>query len=152
MRGKLAAHLLTEANEVRILGFSFPETDGYIKYLLSLGAMRAPHLKQRAPHLKQLDVLFYSRELNSAVTVDDALHGNGGRRGVLPDELVDAVARERPAGPAGLGRLEQGCVPVAAVPGARPRRGGVRDRPRYKPSSACDPRRTRRRVSAPDFW
>ena len=47
--------------------------------------------------------------------VDDALHGNGGRRGVLPDELVDAVACERPAGPAGLGRLEQGCVPVAAV-------------------------------------
>ena len=43
---KLAAHLLAEANEVRILGFSFPETDGYIKYLLSLGAMRAPHLKQ----------------------------------------------------------------------------------------------------------
>ena len=41
--------------------------------------------------------------------------GNGGRRGVLPDELVDAVACERPAGPAGLGRLEQGCVPVAAV-------------------------------------
>ena len=24
--------------------------------------------------------------------------------------------------------------------------------PRYKPSSVCDPRRTRRRVSAPDFW
>ena len=47
--------------------------------------------------------------------VDDALHGNGGGRGVLPDELVDAVACERPAGPAGLGRLEQGCVPVAAV-------------------------------------
>ena len=23
---------------------------------------------------------------------------------------------------------------------------------RYRPSSACDPRRTRRRVSAPDFW
>ena len=49
--------------------------------------------------------------------VDDALHGDGGGRGVLPDELVDAVARERPAGPAGLGRLEQGCVPVAAVAG-----------------------------------
>ena len=49
--------------------------------------------------------------------VDDALHGNGGRRGVLPDEFVDAVVRERPAGPAGLGRLEQGCVPVATVPG-----------------------------------
>lgn len=43
---KLAVHLLTEANEVRILGFSFPETDGYVKYLLSLGAMRAPHLKR----------------------------------------------------------------------------------------------------------
>ena len=43
---KLAVHLLTKANEVRILGFSFPETDGYMKYLLSLGAMRAPHLKQ----------------------------------------------------------------------------------------------------------
>ena len=31
------------------------------------------------------------------------------------------------------------------------RRAGE-DRPRYKPSSACDPRRTRRRVSAPDCW
>ena len=47
--------------------------------------------------------------------VDDAFHGNGGEGGVLPDELVDAVARERPAGPAGLGRLKQGSVPVAAV-------------------------------------
>lgn len=43
---QLAAHLLTGANKVRILGFSLPETDGYMKYLLSLGAMRAPHLKQ----------------------------------------------------------------------------------------------------------
>ena len=43
---KLAVHLLTRANEVRVLGFSLPETDGYVKYLLSLGAMRAPHLKQ----------------------------------------------------------------------------------------------------------
>ena len=42
--------------------------------------------------------------------VDDAFHGDGGGRGVLPDELVDAVAGERPAGPAGLGRLEEGCV------------------------------------------
>lgn len=42
---ELAVHLLTEANEIRILGFSFPETDGYMKYLLALGAMRAPHLK-----------------------------------------------------------------------------------------------------------
>ena len=49
--------------------------------------------------------------------VDDAFHGNAGQGGVLPDELVDAVARERPAGPAGLRRLEQGCVPVAAVLG-----------------------------------
>ena len=49
--------------------------------------------------------------------VDDALHGDGGGRGVLPDELVDAVAGERPAGPAGLGRLEQGCVPVAVMAG-----------------------------------
>ena len=49
--------------------------------------------------------------------VDDALHGDGGGRGVLPDELVDAVAGERPAGPAGPGRLEEGCVPVVAVPG-----------------------------------
>ena len=49
--------------------------------------------------------------------MDDAFHGDGGGRGVLPDELVDAVAGERPAGPAGLGRLEQGCVPVAVVAG-----------------------------------
>ena len=42
---ELAVHLLNEANEIRILGFSFPETDGYMKYLLALGAMRAPHLK-----------------------------------------------------------------------------------------------------------
>jgi len=43
---ELAVQLLTEANEIRILGFSFPETDGYVKYLLALGAMRAPHLKR----------------------------------------------------------------------------------------------------------
>ena len=49
--------------------------------------------------------------------VDDAFHGDGGGRGVLPDELVDAVAGKRSAGPAGLGRLEQGCVPVVAVVG-----------------------------------
>ena len=49
--------------------------------------------------------------------VDDALHGDGGGCGVLADELVDAVAREWPAGPAGLGRPEQGCVPVVAVAG-----------------------------------
>ena len=49
--------------------------------------------------------------------VDDALHGDGGGRGVLADELVDAVAGKRPAGPAGLGRLEPGCIPVAAVAG-----------------------------------
>ena len=49
--------------------------------------------------------------------VDDALHGDGGEGGVLPDEFVDAVACELPAGPAGLRRLEQGCVPIAAVPG-----------------------------------
>lgn len=42
---QLAVALLTEANEIRILGFSFPETDGYVKYLLSLGVMRAPHVK-----------------------------------------------------------------------------------------------------------
>ena len=57
--------------------------------------------------------------------VDDALHGDGGEGGVLPDEFVDAVAREWPAGPAGLRRLEQGCFPVAAVPGELARIGAT---------------------------
>jgi hypothetical protein len=43
---RLAVHMLRGANEVRILGFSFPQSDGYIRYLLSLGAMRAEHLKR----------------------------------------------------------------------------------------------------------
>ena len=45
------------------------------------------------------------------------LQGDAGQGGALAHELVDAVARERPAGPAGPGRLEQGRFPVAAVPG-----------------------------------
>ena len=49
--------------------------------------------------------------------VYDAFRGDGGEGGVLADELVDAVAGERPAGPAGPGRLEQGRVPVVAVRG-----------------------------------
>ena len=43
--------------------------------------------------------------------------GMAAREAYFRTSFVDAVARERPAGPEGLGRLEQGCVPVAAVPG-----------------------------------
>lgn len=50
--------------------------------------------------------------------MDDAFHGNSGEGGVLPHELVDAVAREtRPACPASLGRPEQGRFSIVAVRG-----------------------------------
>ena len=60
----------------------------------------------------------------------------------------DLDNRQRPIPPPrrvlGAGRVQDQRV-------SELRRAGE-DRPRYKPSSACDPRRTRRRVSAPDFW
>ena len=59
----------------------------------------------------------------------------------------DLDNRQRPIPPPrvlGAGRVQDQRV-------SKLRRAGE-DRPRYKPSSACDPRRTRRRVSAPDFW
>jgi hypothetical protein len=42
-----AAHnLLSSANEIRIIGYSLPVADAYIKYLLKSAVVTSPHLKQ----------------------------------------------------------------------------------------------------------
>ncbi|MGE5574109.1 MAG: SIR2 family protein [Bacteroidota bacterium] len=40
-----ALRLLQEANYIRILGYSLPESDEYVRYLLKSAAIKAPHLK-----------------------------------------------------------------------------------------------------------
>lgn len=42
---KQAFDLLREANHIRIIGYSLPTADSYVKYLLKSAAMAAPHLK-----------------------------------------------------------------------------------------------------------
>jgi hypothetical protein len=42
---KLAFELLAEANHIRIIGYSLPTADAYVKYLLKAAVIRAPHLK-----------------------------------------------------------------------------------------------------------
>lgn len=42
---KLAYKVLSEANHIRILGYSLPITDAYVKYLLRSAAIDSPHLK-----------------------------------------------------------------------------------------------------------
>jgi hypothetical protein len=42
---KLAFGLLAEANHVRVIGYSLPTADAYVKYLLKAAVIHAPHLK-----------------------------------------------------------------------------------------------------------
>lgn len=42
---RVAYQVLSEATQIRILGYSLPATDSYIRYLLEATAMKAPHLK-----------------------------------------------------------------------------------------------------------
>jgi len=42
---KRAFDLLRKANHIRIMGYSLPTADSYVKYLLKSAAMAAPHLK-----------------------------------------------------------------------------------------------------------
>lgn len=42
---QLAYNLLKEANHIRIIGYSLPETDSYVKYLLRVASINAEHLK-----------------------------------------------------------------------------------------------------------
>lgn len=42
---KLAFGLLQQANHVRIIGYSLPNADAYVKYLLKAAVIDAPHLK-----------------------------------------------------------------------------------------------------------
>ena len=79
-----------------------------------------------------------------------SMAASNARRGRVPPvrRPHDLDNRQRPIPPPrrvlGAGRVQDQRV-------SELRRAGE-DRPRYKPSSACDPRRTRRRVSAPDCW
>jgi hypothetical protein len=43
---QLASTMLAEANYIRIIGYSLPATDTYVRYLLKSAAMRSPHLKR----------------------------------------------------------------------------------------------------------
>jgi hypothetical protein len=47
---RIAYQALVEATQIRIIGYSLPEADAYVKYLLKAAV-------RRAPHLKRLDVL-----------------------------------------------------------------------------------------------
>jgi hypothetical protein len=49
---KLAYKALSEATQIRILGYSLPQTDSYVRYLLESATMEEPHRK----NLKQIDV------------------------------------------------------------------------------------------------
>jgi hypothetical protein len=40
-----AFKILKEANHIRIIGYSLPTADSYVKYLLKAAAIEAPHLK-----------------------------------------------------------------------------------------------------------
>ncbi len=42
---KLAHNVLIDANHLRIMGYSLPQGDAYVKYLLKSAAMESPHLK-----------------------------------------------------------------------------------------------------------
>ena len=42
---KQAYEYLTEANHIRIIGYSLPTADAYVKYLLKSAVTKAPHLK-----------------------------------------------------------------------------------------------------------
>jgi hypothetical protein len=42
---RLALDLLRTANHIRVIGYSLPESDAYIRYLLKAGTIDAPHLK-----------------------------------------------------------------------------------------------------------
>lgn len=52
---KLAYELLREANYIRIIGYSLPKSDSYIKYLLRAALPESKSVS----HVKQLDVLCY---------------------------------------------------------------------------------------------
>lgn len=43
---KLAYRLLAEANQIRFLGYSLPQSDTYVRYLLASAALESPHLKK----------------------------------------------------------------------------------------------------------
>ena len=40
-----AFNLLSEANQIRVIGYSLPTSDAYLKYLLKAAVVKAPHLK-----------------------------------------------------------------------------------------------------------
>lgn len=42
----LASYLLKRAHHIRIIGYSLPTADAYVRYLLKSAAMEAPHLKR----------------------------------------------------------------------------------------------------------
>jgi hypothetical protein len=52
---ELAGKLLNKANHIRILGYSLPESDSYIKYLLKVSAIGANNLKS-------IDVICYDKD------------------------------------------------------------------------------------------
>lgn len=43
---RLAYRLLAEANQIRFLGYSLPQSDTYVRYLLASAALESPHLKK----------------------------------------------------------------------------------------------------------
>lgn len=61
---RLAYRALSKANYVRIIGYSLPSSDLYIKYLLRSAAIEAPHLKR-------IDVLCYDPDGSVKNRYDD---------------------------------------------------------------------------------
>lgn len=61
---KLAHKLITEANHIRILGYSLPITDSYIKYFLKSSILQSEHLKK-------IDVICYDPQGNVEAQYND---------------------------------------------------------------------------------
>lgn len=66
---KLAFNLLSEANHIRIIGYSLPITDSYIKYLF-----KSSVIKKRTPHLKSIDVITLDPDGSVKQRYDDFIH------------------------------------------------------------------------------
>ena len=66
---KLAYNKLKEANQIRILGYSLPESDSYVRYLLKAAVLDAKNLKK-------IDVICLDPDKNVERSYDDFINFN----------------------------------------------------------------------------
>lgn len=100
---KLAYKSLTEANHLRILGYSLPETDAYVRYLLKSAVIKADNLKT-------IDVTCWDKDGSVEKRYVDFISFKNYRfiNGDIAEYLHDNVSsQKRAAGNLELNRLEQ---------------------------------------------